>query len=110
MHYLLGSLTVLVMIGYPVILICGLIVCVRQRFVAGIWSFGILIVLQLYNLLVSYFVRNMLTSDRKFDWVSKGEFMMMINLVSPLIELLAVAILVYGLYRRWRGKPVDGRV
>ena len=83
------------------LLIFGLIQSKKHSFLAGFYSFLILLFLQLYSFIVPYTIKPLFDnmSEPPFG-KSIGEFLAIISLIPKTLNLIAFSILIIGLYQR----------
>lgn len=89
------------------LLIFGIIQSKKYSFLAGFYSFLILLFLRLYSFVAPYTIKpiidNFYLNDSKPSFgMSIGEFAAFINLFPRTLEVTAFSILIIGLYRRLR--------
>jgi hypothetical protein len=83
------------------LLIFGLIKSKKYSFLAGFYSFLILLLLRLYSFVTPYTTKLIIdnVSEPPFGF-SIGEFLAFINIIPKTLNLIAFSILIIGLYHR----------
>jgi hypothetical protein len=92
---------------YLLILILGIYICKKNKFIEGIYFFSILIIFQVCsyfipfytNKLFDYYLRN---SEQIPGGMSIGELLTIYSIIGIVVRTIPFLILVYGLYRRWK--------
>ncbi|XID94877.1 hypothetical protein ACF3MZ_10315 [Paenibacillaceae bacterium WGS1546] len=85
--------------------IMGMIICKKKSFMEGFYFFLIMIVSQIHSLFLApqYTKRildNYVVNPAPAD-LSLGQIMALLSYIHPILQLVAVSILVSGLYKRW---------
>jgi hypothetical protein len=80
--------------------IFGFIISKKHQFKAGIYSFSLLLIIQIYEY-IAPFVIDSIIYNYNSTVMTMGEFVSLLSLIPKTIELLAITILVTGLYRMW---------
>ncbi len=94
------------------ILIVGLVQCKKHSFMPGFYFFAIMMISQIYSWISPYFTRifleNRMSSFRvnPGDMMSIGQWVSVLALIPRVIEVIALAILVFGLYRMWSERHI----
>lgn len=93
----------LVQVLYIVALVAGAVICVRQKFMAGIYFFLILFVVDISKYVYTPAIEHWIENGRRLvGGLTVGETAVVISIIINLLKVAAFFILVIGLYRRWR--------
>ncbi|WP_141395202.1 MULTISPECIES: hypothetical protein [Bacillus] len=80
--------------------IIGVIISKKNSFKAGVYSFLLLLINQIYGLIAPYIMNSMIDNYEPTK-MTLGEFVSLLSLIPKTIELIAITLLVIGLYKIW---------
>ncbi|MCT8140255.1 hypothetical protein H1D32_22670 [Anaerobacillus sp. CMMVII] len=91
------------LINFLRLLVFGLIQSKKSSFLAGFYSFLILLFLQLYSFIFPHTIKPLIDnmSEPPFG-KSISEFVAILNLIPKTVNLIAFSILIIGLYKRFK--------
>ncbi|WP_272479966.1 hypothetical protein [Aquibacillus koreensis] len=76
---------------------------IKHAFKAGVYSFCLLLINQVYEVIAPYFMDSIINNHEQLG-MTMGELVSIFTLIPKTMEMIAIAILVIGLYKMWSNK------
>jgi hypothetical protein len=108
---MINILISVIMILFIALLIFGLVQSKKHSFMAGFYSFLILIVNHVHSYIAPLTTHRIMNSYLSSNTdpplgMSLGELVALLSLIPRVLEVIAFSILILGLYRMWNSKTV----
>jgi hypothetical protein len=105
---MVSFLNFIIMFVFVGVLLFGLVQSKKHSFIAGVYSFLLLIINQLY-LFISPFItnsiiENFMLNNPETSAITVGEFALLLSFIPQTIQIIAYTILIVGLYKMWNEK------
>jgi len=109
-----GFMSMLLIFLFLILLIIGLILCRKHLFTAGFYFFLILILNKVLSFIYSAYIAKYIDSLHESNkqpplGMTIGELVSWFSLIPTIIELIAFAILIIGLYTLWKSKAQSSK-